>query len=278
MGTASSKAFCTICNLGYLAYVRVLGHSLQQIDSTLELHVLVVDAETNQLPASKGNIIYYDLAELQEVPHAERVIKKYRKQEDILRWALKPVWMMCLIERGIERLCYADGDLYFFDSIGFIWDILEEKSILLCPHWRIMEPDVSEDWFIVNFTDGIYNAGFVGANANGKAALEWWAMACAYKCEKDHVHGLHDDQKYLDLIPAVFDKVGILQHRGCNVAFWNRHENTRVNRDGKVLIRNQWPIVFIHFTKELSRTIENGQDKALLPYLEKYHTTLGLYN
>jgi len=148
-----------------------------------------------------------------------------------------------------------DNDIVFFHDPTFLFEELKDASILLNPHWRIIEPDIDADWFLVNFRDGVYNGGFVGASQQGREALQWWARCCAFACEKDYKRGLFDDQKYLDLMPASFTKVKILQHRGCNVAYWNQFENERTMHNGQVMINDMWPVVFVHYTDDLFKSI-----------------------
>ncbi len=238
-------------------------------------YVLLVNGPAS-LPEKIGGVSLYglQLADLTNFTLAEPVVKKYKPKSDELRWSLKPVLISYLLEQGADQVIYLDNDLYFFKDPAFLFDELNNASVLLCPHWRIQEPGVNKDWFLVNFTDGLYNAGFVGASAAGLAAMHWWARACAFACEKTPRKGLWDDQKYLDLIPAAYPSVSILQHRGCNVAFWNVQHLSGTNTDGEALMDNLWPVVFIHVTDKLTKLVSAGKAQALKPYLEAYQKAL----
>jgi hypothetical protein len=65
--------------------------------------------------------------------------------------------------------------------------------------------------------------------------MQWWASCCAYRCEKNPIRGTFDDQRYLDLLPVMDERVHILRHKGCNVADWNRQEIPR-SMQGEQLI------------------------------------------
>ena len=96
-------------------------------------------------------------------------------------------------------------------------------------------------------------------------------MVCEYACEKDREKGLFDDQIYLNILPVYFENVGIIRHRGCNVANWNQVECRRtIQNDGTVLINGLYPVIFIHFTASTIKGILNGSDSALISYLKIY--------
>jgi hypothetical protein len=59
--------------------------------------------------------------------------------------------------------------------------------------------------------------------------------------------GTFVDQKWIDLVPAFFDKVCILKHPGCNIAYWNLHERTLSQGKDAILVNNQ-PLCFFHFS------------------------------
>jgi hypothetical protein len=191
---------------------------------------------------------------------------------DSFRWALKPVFIQYLLENGFEKVLFTDCDIFFFEDYTFLLDDLDSAAILLTPHWHNSDPVIDERSFLSLFTGGVFNAGFIGANRNGLPALAWWANACHYKMGAYPEMGVHDDQRYLDLFPVKFEFVKIVRHRGCNIGGWNRIECARSLVNGRVLINDQYPIVFIHFGPVLIEQILKGHDPLLLPYLKHYRT------
>lgn len=218
-------------------------------------HVLVVDSEVGLPNDIDGSSVEVSgPTKWKATEQGARIFKKYKG--DKLRWTLKPVLIAGLLCDGADQVIYLDNDLYFYSDPSFLFQEMGQ-GVLLCPHWRIKDPKQNKDWFLVNFKDGVYNAGLVGAGQQGIEAMEWWADACYFACEQSPKKGLWDDQKYLDLIPAEFSDVNILQHRGMNVAYWNAHDlNTTLAK---------WSLVCVHFTKELQKQIEKGQ----LPQLDE---------
>ncbi len=270
-----SRAFCTITTKSHLFKVDALNYSLQEHGS-VPLHVLVVDVqEKNQLEPHKG-ITYHTLDELKDNSLVKSILRKYSRQDHI-RWCLKPVLMLHLLEET-EEVIYLDNDLFFYNSFEFLFGYLETDNILLSPHWRIMDPEREQIWLITNFREGIYNAGFIGANQKAKKTLEWWAKACRYRCERNFYYALFDDQKYLDIFPVLEPKTRVLDHKGCNVAGWNIDNCPRTKSNGEVMIDNRWQIIFMHYANETFYNLQQAKDNLLKAHFEKYIVTLKRFN
>jgi hypothetical protein len=186
------------------------------------------------------------------------------RRSDAFRWSMKPVMIdFLLTDQQYDAVCYVDWDLHFFSDPAFLLG-----GVLLSPHNRSTFPSDNAFSFELNFRDGVFNGGFVGATSRGLEAIRWWATACAYKCEVDCEHGLYVDQKYLDSLHSRFEGVDVIRHKGCNVAEWNRIDCERVKLDdGQVLINGAEPIVFIHFDATMVRDILSGREPLLEEHL-----------
>lgn len=275
-GGMEARAFCTIMTSGHAHFVVALFRSYRRFVD-MPLHVLCVDRDPHikvQISIPEGVHITY-LQELNLGETGEQIVLKYQQTTDFMRWSLKPVWMAYLLRSvGCRGVIYVDPDVYFFSDPAFLFDLLRDSAILLSPHWRSMEPDADPINFELNFRDGIYNGGCIGATEKGIPGLEWLARACLHACLRSPERGLFLDQKYLDLLPARFEDVRSIQHMGCNIASWNRIDCKRILQNGNVLINAQWPIVFIHFTASTIRDILIGRDPLLAPFLHAYETAL----
>lgn len=266
-----SRAFCTITTQSHLFKVFALHHSLRTFGSDT-LHTLVIDASDKAMPEVHPGIVYYTLDELKHRALVKKLARKYSRQDHI-RWCSKPLLMLHLLD-SVEHLIYLDNDLFFYNPYDFLFDYLKKDSVLLSPHWRIIDPEREQIWLITNFREGIYNAGFLGVNRKASDALEWWAKACLYRCERNFYYALFDDQKYLDIFPALVPETRVLHHKGCNVAGWNIDNCPRTQSGGAVMIDNKWPVVFMHYVNDTFYRLQRGQDPLLVPYLEKYVETL----
>ena len=233
------------------------------------LKVLIVDGrfEGKQTPSGIQFYSYSDYPELQ-IPASD--------SKDHLRWSLKPVFLKFLLGDH-EKVLFVDPDVFFFGNSDFLFDLLDDNNVLLTPHWESFDPNVNPNGFVRNIKNGFFNAGFVGVSRSGIPAIEWWSKMCIFKCEIDPWNGVYVDQGYLSLIPAYFDNVKIIQHKGCNVADWNIDQNERsIDERGEVRVAD-YPIVFIHFAADTIKDILDGEDGLLLPYYRKYQSVLSSF-
>jgi hypothetical protein len=222
--------------------------------------------------------LFYCLDTVVNNEAAKEIINKYGKDNDKLRWSLKPILMKHLLsQQYTDRLIYLDNDLYFYSDYTFLFELLEKHSFLLTPHHYKNNPNEEQNWLEANFRIGLYNAGFVGANKYAINTLQWWADCCLYRCEKNSFRGLFDDQKYLDIIPVIEETAHIVRHMGCNIAGWNTELCKREIINQQILINGLYPIVFIHFNDTTIREIISGKDQILYNYYSVYITSLKKY-
>lgn len=278
MTRSPSTVFCTIVTKSHLDYALALYFSYRQYAPEVPFYVLVSDehSEDKKLWGQLPDFNVLNLSELREKDSIDAIATKYQSEPDFMRWSLKPAMMIHLMQdTGFEEVVFLDCDLCFYGDISAIRNQLADSTVLLSPHWRSNNPHKDPDNFRLNFTDGLFNGGFVGATKAGIDALEWWMNACLYRCERTREEGFYVDQKYLDLLPAQFEGTQILYHRGCNVANWNLGQNLRSQDDnGEIKILGKWPIIFIHFSGSTVRGILKKEDPLLLGHFEKWQAWL----
>jgi len=261
------KTFCTIITADYLPFAKVLHTSLLKNVPGTSLQVLVVDKNDF---TSTQNFAIHSIDAVLTSPVAKGIYKKYAHTNQNFRSALKPVFIGYLLQKGFDKVIYADGDLYFVNNFDFLFEDLDTNNILLTPHWANLNPLENEGSLKDVMRGGLYNAGFVGANKDGAASIKWWAEMCHFKTDDNPDLGLFFDQKYLDILPVQFPDVKILKHQGCNLASWNAETCKREMINGKLMINGQFEPIFIHFAKETIVNILNLNDKLLHSYLEEY--------
>lgn len=267
-----SVAFCTIITRSHLHWALALRASLEKHQPGLHFVILVTDADDVQLPPDQQErTTVMRLADLRDGGVGDAIQQRYAAQADELRWSLKPVLMLKLLER-FDKVLYGDCDLHFFAPIQMLLDQLDRERMLLAPHWRWSQPDGHAREFVLLMTEGLFNGGFVGAHRSARAPLEHWARNCLALCVVDRSRAQFVDQSHLNILPVYHEGIGIIRHRGCNLAFWNRQENVRsAGTDGEVRINGEFPVVFIHFTKSTIRSIATGEDHLLMPYLTRFN-------
>tara|TARA_R110002049_G_scaffold82349_2_gene209560 strand:+ start:5286 stop:6191 length:906 start_codon:yes stop_codon:yes gene_type:complete len=272
------NCFCTIITSNYYFYAETIFDSLKKKNPIVDFKVLIVD----DFPETYGKE-GLDVISLNEVVDKMscdyELIRKYENdKKSNLRWALKPLFLKFLINfKNYQKVIFVDPDLYFYQNTSFLFDKLNKADVIITPHWRSKDPVKDASNFDSLFSGGLFNAGFFGCNAKAINILDWWLNACAYKMEK--TDGFYVDQGYLNLMPIYFSsQVKIIQHKGCNVSNWNLIECERTKSQNEVLINDEYPVVFIHFTNATITAIWNGKDKFLRPFLEEYKTVLQTYN
>ena len=153
-------------------------------------------------------------------------------------WIFKHnVMELCTAVKGyaLERLMktypdadlyvYLDPDVYVYGDLAHVTEEMGEASIGLVPHilWP-EETDVGVRMTEMSVTEhGIYNLGhlFVRGDDIGQALAAWWRARLDEFCYDDREFGLFTDQRWMDLVPAIFDKVRILREPVYDVASWN---------------------------------------------------------
>jgi hypothetical protein len=279
-----NNCFCTIVTDDYVPYAQALHESLKKVSDIPPLIYVLVSAESKKakiVSRPVEGIHYLFIDELCKDGTGKIIKDKYLiNYMDAFRWSMKPVLINYLLrERRYEKVIFLDCDLFFFSDYNFLFDLLNSYSVLLSPHFRSSNPVRDKNSYILQFTSGIYNGGFIAANSKGTSAMGWFANVCSEICEMNPCKGQYVDQTHLNLLPVFFDDIYIIKHRGCNVANWNQLECRRVVQDdSEVLINNKFPIVFIHFTVSTIRGILSGEDISLMPYLDQYSKALRKYN
>lgn len=248
------KIHCfTSISLNYLPKARVLGQTLKRFHPEWKLTVCITD----RCPA--GFIFNIEDEPFDDVVWSEDLIGP-----DSLRWifqhdvvevctAVKGPMLRLMTEGPEDCIIYLDPDTAVFNSLAPLVDMLERKSIILTPHQLLPETTDAAvvDNEICSLAHGTYNLGFIAIrnDTNGKKLAKWWEERLLRYCIDEKSMGLFVDQKWCDLIPALFDGVEILRDPGYNVASWNLSNRiVRFDGTGGVTV-NGAPLRFFHFTK-----------------------------
>ncbi len=268
------QAICTIITKSHLHFVKALHQSIKRFIDGIQMHVLVADGCDQKLD-SLPNIHFYNISTIKEAAIGKKIYDKYYHESmDRFRWSCKSVFMIYLLNNRVDKLLYLDSDLFFFSDPSFLFEELSRNHILLSPHFRTSDPAIDYHDYGRNNTHGLFNGGFIGSNKDGIPALKWWSEVCGNVCEKRTKKGYYVDQSHLNLMPILFENVGIIKNRGCNVASWNRNTCERSKIGGKLFLSGEYELVFIHFTADTIKGALNGNDPFLKPYLNTYENAL----
>jgi len=274
--------FCTIITPSYIHYALALRESLLAFQKEVSFFILVTELEPGfkeKIEQQYASTFVISAPEICREGVEKAIYEKYaHTYSDGFRWSMKPVFMKYILEKHHKSsIIYLDCDIQFFNDYAFLWRLFADYKCLLSPHNRALSAQNDSFNFKMNFTEGIYNGGFFGARNDALDILDWWAEACLFDCRVDKENGMYVDQKYLDIIPARFERVYAIKHLGCNVADWNISECRRVKVNEEVKINGKYDIIFIHFSAGELVNILNDNDKLLLPYFTIYAERLQKY-
>ena len=242
----------TIVAANYLPKARVLFRSLRRWRPEWRLHLVLADvrqAPEALAPCGPDEIHY--VSEL-GIPHWRPWAFSHSCIE--LATALKPFVLRRLLARpDCSAALYFDPDIAVFSPLDEIVASFDAADILLTPHLTVPERSLNGviDNEICTSQHGIYNLGFIGvaARLEGRALADWWADRLYRFCREDFQDGIYTDQRWIDFVPAFFDRVRILRAPNLNVAPWNlgnRHIEGDVEAGFTV---NGVPLGFYHFSQ-----------------------------
>lgn len=244
----------TICSNNYLGQALALKKSFLKHNPNFKFYIILVDQLSNAIdytlfePAEVIPVVQIEEIDLEDL------ISKYYIIE--LNTSIKPSAFKHLLKLNpeCERMYYLDPDLYFYDSLSDVNELLENKSAALTPHIQSHIPrdgKLPDENIFLQF--GIYNLGFLGLNVKHPEVpklLNWWEeRTLKHGFDKAH-EGYFVDQLWMVHAPIFFEDVEVLKSYNYNMAPWNLHERKIVRREGDtILLNDDSQLVFYHFSK-----------------------------
>lgn len=277
MGTTSlDSAVCCVCSRQYLPQALTMVWSLRQHSNRFSYHLFLSDITKNN---GNGLIDKYpeiDFNFIDQFANGKILDNALMLTDLEFNTSLKAVALSNILKRYGRKTFYCDSDLYFLAEPLVAINRLDENRIILTPHQ--IAPVSDESDFQMSRT-GVFNSGFIAmANDEGIAAADWLSHKTSDYCLLEPEEGLFVDQKWLDLVPALFDGVCILRDPGYNIAYWNIES-----------LRSIESLVFLHLSgfdlnmkleqgnllsKFSALTIDSPMVERLRPYLDTYNRIL----
>lgn len=240
-------AVFTIASKNYFAYVRTLMKSLEDSNPEWKRYVVVVDEIDDEFRGMDNNFNLIELVSL-NLPEENKMKFRYTIME--FNTAVKPYAFSWLFQK-YKKVVYLDPDIYAYRQFTEVEDAFERGyNFILTPHLLDFYPNdgkIPDEPLIMQC--GIFNLGFIALKRVDDTIkmINWWANKLEKQCISDVSSGFFVDQKWIDLIPGIFDHVYILKHDGYNVAYWNINHR-KISRMGDDYIVNGLPLVFFHFS------------------------------
>lgn len=245
-----SVHFFTIVARNYLAYAYVLGDSIKQHHPDADFSIFVMDDTCNEYESeiiAKG--FHFLSPKDVDFSYYQQFVFKYNITE--ASTGIKPFIIDHLFGSGATKVIYLDPDILCFRPLIEVTDALNTYAIVLTPH---STSPISQEYFPDDYlflSAGVYNLGFIAVrNGNiGRRFVKWWCERLLDGCLDATEMNLFVDQKWIDLVPAYFDKVLIFKNQAYNIAYWNLHERTiRKIGDTFYVYPSEEAIAFIHFS------------------------------
>jgi hypothetical protein len=262
---------CTIVSLNYLPYARTLCQSFLKHHPEGLFVTLIVDYNSSRVDLSKER---FEVVEVEQLGIKEfpSVAFKYTILE--LNTNVKPTFLRYVFNiYKLSSLIYLDPDIFIYSPLTEAYDLLRNNSIILTPH--ISKP-IKDDCFPTEqdyLSSGIFNLGFIGLSqtAETNTFLDWWEDRCLSLAYHEIRTGLFVDQKWVNLVPCLFDSYIVNKNPGYNVAYWNFHERQISDTKDGWRVNEEYPLVFFHFSgidPENFATISKFQNRFELKRLE----------
>ena len=148
-----NPAFCTIINGNYFPFAFALYKSIRKFNPEIQFYILVADNHLVNVPAQYSK--YIRVMPVNDISNYSLVNKLNDKYASVnmafFRWSLKPVFISYLLENGHNKVIYTDCDIFFFESYDFLFNSLDEASVLLTPHWWNINVNANEESFVSFF-------------------------------------------------------------------------------------------------------------------------------
>jgi hypothetical protein len=247
--SVASLALCTVCSNTHIAYARTLIASFLAHHPDAVAFVCLVDERQPDIeyPDRDARVQVIEARGL-GLPAFESMAFRYTKFE--LNAAVKGAFLAHVFaSTAVQQLIYLDPDILVFHPLTPVRRQLERHAIALVPHVTAPLDGVHTSRETDVLKAGVFNLGFLGLSRGAETTrfLDWWTARLVDACVVDAGRGLFIDQRWIDLVPALFDDYVVIRRSGLNVAHWNLHERT-VALDGDALTVNGEPLFFFHFS------------------------------
>jgi hypothetical protein len=264
------NAIFTIVAKNYIGLAQVLETAVQQ-HSDAHFFIIVADEwKQGEKPTTlSANVL--TARECLSIDAADWASMAFKYNLVEFCTAIKPAAFQYFFSNGYEKIIYFDPDIMVFNPLQPVFDQLNDAAITVTPH--ILNPQTP---FKGNYADylfllnGTFNLGFLGLKQTSTtiAFLTWWHHRLLHHCFFDNDRGTATDQKWINLLPALFpqNEYHVSRHRGMNAAPWNFHERKVLLHDGQFLVQDREDanaamesLLFVHFSGYDYSQIGSGQ-------------------
>jgi hypothetical protein len=188
--------------------------------------------------------------------------------------ALKP-WLLRYVLRHypVENVIHLDADTLVVNSLNPVSEMLDSHPIVLIPQITRPAPPPFSGELMGATKVGIFNTGVVGFNHSPEALaiLDWWCERTHRYASKDVADATFTDQLWVNVVPALFDNVGILRNNAFNL-LPDLYEYVSLEATNGELLVDGIPLSVIHFnTLKVDRNPEADLYPSVCDWSEVLH-------
>lgn len=244
--------FYTSIRTNYLPKARVLAKSIRKHCTDVRFSLVLSDKLPDGFDLEKEP--FDEVVRIEELNIPVKNLEQwiYTHMDYELCTAVKGQALVKFLEEGSSKVVYLDPDIVVFDDLRELEGLLDSYDVVLTPHQTVPEEtrEAVIDNEICSLKHGTYNYGFYAArnSPNGLHYAHWWRDRLVDFCYDDKAGGLFTDQRWGDMVPALFDNVCIWKNPACNVAAWNlTHREVTKGGDNTYFVNGK-PLKFYHFS------------------------------
>ncbi|UTN04631.1 hypothetical protein L0669_01710 [Flavobacterium bizetiae] len=257
-----SKVAFTIVAKNYIGLAQILESSLKAQNPDTDFFIIVADDFSDNFDLEKlpSNILFAR-NEL-NISSKQWIDMSFKYDLTEFCTSIKPASFSYFIEKTkYDKIIYLDPDIFIYNSLNSIYDMLDVHSIVLTPHITVIQDtfqgDRSESGLL---STGVFNLGFCAIKRSiaSKKMISWWHTRLLDKCYIDSHDSFFTDQKWMDFLPCFFNstELHISRHLGMNIAPWNFFERKVFMSDEGLMVCNRetdseesiHPVIFVHYS------------------------------
>ena len=183
----------------------------------------------------------------------------FQYQEPVLRAAVTPWVFEYLFALGYDAVLFIEATARIYRPLSEAFRILETTAdVVVMPHYITPVRGGCCPYERAVLQTGVFNLGFFAARHSSISlqVMERWQQSLYRYSDQVADGGMSLDQRWCDSLPAMFDRVEILRHRGYGVTPWNIAERALHIDRPDLPMAGEEMLVSFHFSEAVPDHLE----------------------
>jgi hypothetical protein len=210
---------CSVCSRHYLPQALTMIWSIKRFGGEVSFYLLLSDITSENRLVLADEYPGIEFLFIDEVADQGVLDSAVFLSDLEFNTSLKGL-VVSKVAQGVNGpVFFCDSDLFFLKAPTEALAELSYASVLLTPHQN--SPTTHRNDLVMTRC-GVFNSGFFGVRGEaGREMAKWLQEKSLRFCLMEPDEGLFVEQKWFDLIPAIFDNVAVFKNAGYNVGYWN---------------------------------------------------------